>query len=59
MQGLSPDGRHDELVLIEENNSIKRAYHLPLGRTVREIRLTVLANWGDTDLTRVLSFDFN
>ena len=57
LTAVTEDG--EELVLIEENNSIKRAYHLPLGRTVREIRLTVLANWGDTDLTRVLSFDFN
>ena len=36
----------------------KRTHHLILKRTVKRITLVPVANWGDSDYTKVISFDF-
>ena len=47
----------EETVLKVENNR-KRSYDIEIDGTPEEITLTPISNWGDSDRTRVFSFDF-
>ena len=47
-----------ELELLSSDNNIKRAYHVPVGRSVTALRLQILSNHGDSDRTNLISFDF-
>lgn len=50
------DGR--EITLLSVDQNIKRAYHQKIGFPIEAIRLTPLSNWGETDATNLISFDF-
>lgn len=53
---VTPNGE-TEVLHIESNR--KRAYHVTLSEPILAIRLTMTENWGGTDQTNLLSFDFN
>ena len=40
-------------------NNLKRSYHIDLGESFDTIRLVPLSNWGESEETKVVSFDFN
>lgn len=46
-------------ITVKEENNRKRAYHIPVNGNVSSIKLTPITNWGDTDDTPIISFDFN
>jgi hypothetical protein len=50
-----------EVTLLKNDNNIKRAYHVDSLGDIKfsEITLTVNSNWGGSDTTSVVSFDFN
>jgi len=48
-----------EELLLSEDNNIKRAYHVALNKNVNAIRLEMLENWGGSDKTNLVSFDFD
>ncbi|MBR2344139.1 MAG: FAD-dependent oxidoreductase [Clostridia bacterium] len=56
---LYADTPEGELLLLEENNNIKRAAHIERSLTVSRLRLEILGNWGETESTKLVSFDFN
>ena len=58
---LSAEAEGEETVLLSVDNNIKRAYHLalPEGKRLRKLKLTLTSNWGGTDTTNLISFDFN
>lgn len=47
-----------EEVLLEVQTNCKRSYHVSLNRAVTALRLIPMRNWGDTEATTVVSFDF-
>ena len=49
----------DERTLLTVDNNIKRAYHVAVGERVTAIRLLMTENWGGTDKTNLISFDFH
>ena len=40
-------------------NNLKRSYHIDLGESFDTVRLVPLSNWGESEETKVVSFDFN
>ncbi len=50
---VSSEGR----LLCHVTDNRKRCIRIPVERRVRDVRLTVLSNWGETGKTRVLAFD--
>ncbi|MBR6739577.1 MAG: FAD-dependent oxidoreductase [Clostridia bacterium] len=50
------DGR--EIELLRSENNIKRSHHLPLDLAVTSLKLQILDNWGESDETNLISFDF-
>ncbi len=51
------DGEEQEL--LSHKTNIKRAYHVSVDRLVSAIRLQMTENWGGTDKTNLVSFDFH
>ena len=51
------DGQKHEILKIENNT--KRSYHIELNDKFSSLTLTPHENWGNTDSTNVISFDFN
>ena len=49
------DGAAVELLRVDDNR--KRCYHLPVGRRLDELRLTLVSAWGEREIP-LLSFDF-
>ncbi len=47
-----------EIELLSVDTNIKRAYHVTLDAPVSALSLTVLENWGGTEKTPIISFDF-
>ncbi len=47
-----------EVTLCHENQNLHRTYHLSVERSVLGLRLIPEENWGDSEKTAVLSFDF-
>ena len=47
-----------EKTLLSVKENILRSYHCPISEPVSAIRLEMNENWGGTDLTNLLSFDF-
>ncbi len=47
-----------EKMVHDIHDNIRRFYHIPVGKAVTSITLTLHRNWGDTATTRVFSFDF-
>ncbi len=47
----------DGEVLCHVDNNRKRCVRIPVKRKVRDVRLRVISNWGETEETRVLAFD--
>ncbi len=56
---LTAETAEGEITVLSVENNIKRSYHTSLASPIRALKLTVLANWGDTEATPVISFDFN
>ena len=58
---LTAETEEGEIVLISKDNNLKRAYHvtLPAGKKLLKLKLTLSSNWGGTDKTNLVSFDFN
>ena len=54
----TPEG---EKTLLSATENIKRAHHvlIPEALDVLEISLTVLSNWGESEKTKIISFDFS
>lgn len=50
------DGAERDLLAVDVNR--KRSYHVGVDMPVTAIRLTVTENWGGTDQTNLISFDF-
>lgn len=50
-----------EIMLLSNYNNIKRAYHLELGDDIKisQLKLKIISNWGDSNKTNLISFDFN
>ncbi len=48
----------DGVTLFSTDNNIKRTYHIETDIEASEISLTIDSNWGDTDKTNLVSFDF-
>ncbi len=57
LSAVTETGEEKELLSVDVNR--KRAYHVPVGMKVKAIRLTLLENWGNTDTTNLIAFDFN
>jgi len=55
---LTADTKDGKIVLISEKNNIKRAYHVKTDISVSALSLTIDSNWGGSDSTSVVSFDF-
>ncbi len=56
---LTANTKDGEVTLFETNNNIKRAYHIPTGDiNASSVCLTIDSNWGDSDKTNLISFDF-
>ena len=53
---IESDGEWRSVLDIDNNR--KRSYHLPIDGAVSGIRLRVRSNWGESDSTNILSFDF-
>ena len=47
-----------EREILSSDDNIKRAYHVPVNCGVTALRLQILSNWGDSDRTSLISFDF-
>lgn len=47
-----------EKIVFEQNNNIKRAYNISINEKVNKIELVLLENWGKTEKTNLISFDF-
>ena len=56
---LSVVTEEGESRLLSVDVNRKRAYHVPVGRAVTAIRLTLRENWGETDKTNLITFDFH
>lgn len=50
------DGEAHEILKVD--NNIKRAYHISLPNSFSEISLVPHSNWGNSDATNIISFDF-
>ena len=48
-----------EICLLQNDKNIKRAYHIPVDAFVKGLRLQMIDNWGETEKTNLISFDFN
>ncbi len=48
-----------EYVIIHERNNLKRSYDIKIDRQLDELTLIPQSNWGETDATTVISFDFD
>ncbi len=55
LTALTENGER-EILSVDTNRN--RAYHVTLDEPVFSIRLTMSENWGATDATRLVSFDF-
>ncbi len=51
--------RSGEVKTFEFDKNLKRSYHINLGESYDVIRLVPLSNWGESEETKVVSFDFN
>ncbi|MBQ6827880.1 MAG: hypothetical protein IJO46_07685 [Thermoguttaceae bacterium] len=51
------NGKRYELLNISNNR--KRSYHLNLNQSFDKLILIPVSNWGDSDHTPIVSFDFN
>ena len=56
---LTAETEDGEITLLSVQNNLKRAYHADIDKPIRALKLTVLANWGGTAQTPVISFDFH
>lgn len=57
---LTAKNESGEITLLNVDNNIKRAYHIPVNKDgIYEITLTPRSSWGDGDSINVISFDFN
>ena len=56
LSAVTADG---EVELLSVDNNIKRAYHVPVGKSATALKLQILSNRGDSDRTNLISFDFN
>ena len=54
---LEIETKNGKIIKCVEYNR-KRAYHIEVNDTVKEIRLAPSENWGNTDETAIFSFDF-
>ena len=52
--------KEGEITLMSTDCNIKRAHHieLPDGTEVHALSLKIISNWGGSDKTNVISFDF-
>jgi len=48
----------DDDIIFSTDNNIKRAYHIKTDVCASSLTLVVDSNWGNTDSTNVISFDF-
>ncbi|MBQ8141231.1 MAG: FAD-dependent oxidoreductase [Clostridia bacterium] len=53
---VTTESGEKELLAVDINRN--RSYHLPISEPVSSIRLTMNENWGGTDKTALISFDF-
>ena len=51
--------RDGEIKKLSFEKNLKRSYHINLGESYDAVRLVMLSNWGESEETRVISFDFN
>ena len=51
-------GDEGEKTILTVKDNRHRAYDIPVGARVRAVALTVTDNWGGTEKTNILSFDF-
>lgn len=49
---------NEEETLLDISDNRKRAYHVQVNKTVSDISLLPKSNWGGTEKTKVISFDF-
>lgn len=49
----------EKIVILKNDTNIKRCYHVENLKGYSEISLTVHENWGNTDTTNIISFDYN
>lgn len=47
-----------ESTILSAEENLRRAYHCPISAPVKAIRLEMTENWGGTDATNLVSFDF-
>ena len=55
LTAVTADG---EIELLCVDRNVKRAYHVPAELRVSALRLQMQENWGETDTTNLISFDF-
>ncbi len=51
------EGKECEILSVNLNR--KRAYHIPINMPITAIRFTMSENWGNTEKTNLIAFDFN
>ena len=56
---LTAETADGEITLLFAENNLKRAYHVIIDKPIRALKLTVRENWGGTEMTPVISFDFH
>jgi len=50
--------KNGEKECVNISNNRKRSYHIPINKEVQKVSLNIKANWGETDITRIISFDY-
>ena len=56
---LMANTKEGEKTLLSVENNIKRSYHVELDEDIVSLKLKVFDNWGESEFTKIVSFDFN